>query len=192
MEAAKKGGVPAKEFLPEGEKIFKRYNKTWLDSEFDTIINTAKSGKKWICFEKQNKDNQAAEKKRRKKQGLPAVTPSVLMLTYHTQEDNKVRPAHRKLNRITRPINDVFWDSFTPPNGHRCRCFLSSSTTAKSTPMKDINAPDEEEIPESFRFNPGKTGQLFSGLHPYYNVKRGDSDLKRGNFGMPKKSKTRQ
>ena len=154
------------EFRQLGVDIFQRYNQAWLNTEFETVVNAASSGRKWTIFEKQ-KDSKP-------------------FLTYHTQQDSRVRPEHQTLDGITRPVDDSFWDSFTPPNGWNCRCFLTSSATAPVTPMKDIKLSTiNNEIPEMFKFNPGKTGLLFSSLHPYYSVKRGDTPLKRRNFNIP-------
>lgn len=154
------------EFKAIGNDIFVRYNQTWLNTEFETVINASKSGRDWIGFEKN-------------KLSRP-------MLTYRTQGDSRVRPEHVLLNGITRTVDDVFWNSFTPPNGWNCRCFLTSSATAKLTPMKDIRLSTiNSQTPEMFKFNPGKTGLLFSSLHPYFDIKRGDSALKRRNFNLP-------
>ena len=36
--------------------------------------------------------------------------------------DDKVRPEHAVLNRVTLPITDKFREKFYPPNGWGCRC----------------------------------------------------------------------
>ena len=36
--------------------------------------------------------------------------------------DDKVRPEHAVLNRVTLPITDKFREEFYPPNGWGCRC----------------------------------------------------------------------
>ena len=36
--------------------------------------------------------------------------------------DPKTRDEHRKLHKKTFPLDDPFWDSFTPPLDYRCRC----------------------------------------------------------------------
>lgn len=43
-------------------------------------------------------------------------------LQYRTQRDDKVRPEHAALDRVTLPPSDPFWADFYPPNGWNCRC----------------------------------------------------------------------
>ncbi len=84
-----------------------KYYDQWLKSEHQTAIATGRMSAKWQQFY-QRKD----------------VLP---FLTYVTQEDARVRDArmrdaHRALNRITKHIDDPFWDVHFPLNGWRCRC----------------------------------------------------------------------
>ena len=134
-------------FIAEGVDVFNRFNGSYLQAEYETTINTARAGRQWAKFEQQK-----------------STKP---MLTYKTQEDSRVRIEHRVLNNITRPINDPFWDLYYPPNGWNCRCFVANSRTAvpsTNIPIDEIN----REIPDLFKFNPGKTGYVFSPSHPYY------------------------
>lgn len=41
---------------------------------------------------------------------------------YVTTGDDRVRPTHAALDGVTLPKDDVFWESFYPPNGWNCRC----------------------------------------------------------------------
>ncbi len=157
-------GIEFSQFKEAAKLIFSNYNEAWLSAEFETVVNAAKSGKMWLQFE-----NQKASKP---------------FLTYHTQHDARVRLEHRALEGITRKVDDPFWASYSPPNGYRCRCFLSSSSSAKETkdiPLQKIS----DGIPDMFKFNPGKKGMLFSTLHPYFEIKRGDSLLRKRNFNIP-------
>lgn len=43
-------------------------------------------------------------------------------LMYVTKNDSLVRPEHQILNKIIRPIGDVFWIYNTPPLDYNCRC----------------------------------------------------------------------
>jgi SPP1 gp7 family putative phage head morphogenesis protein len=42
--------------------------------------------------------------------------------TYRTIGDNRVREEHAKLEGVTLPKDDPFWQKFYPPNGWSCRC----------------------------------------------------------------------
>jgi len=43
-------------------------------------------------------------------------------LLYVAVVDDSTRPAHLDLNGQLHPVDSKFWDSYTPPNGYRCRC----------------------------------------------------------------------
>lgn len=43
-------------------------------------------------------------------------------LQYLTAGDQRVRPEHKQWHRISLHIDDPFWDTHYPPNGHLCRC----------------------------------------------------------------------
>ena len=140
-------GLDQEDFMIEGGKVFNKFNSQYLSAEYETTINASKSGARWVEFEK-NKVSKP-------------------MLTYRTQRDNRVRPEHRILEGITRPVDDPFWDLYYPPNGWNCRCYTVSSSSAVLTtdiPINEISS----EIPDLFKFNPGKTGFVFSPSHPYY------------------------
>ena len=42
--------------------------------------------------------------------------------------DNRTRPTHLILDRIIRHIDDPFWLTYYPPNGHHCRCSVLAIT----------------------------------------------------------------
>jgi SPP1 gp7 family putative phage head morphogenesis protein len=153
------------EFMKRARAVFQDYNDLWLSNEFDTVVAASKSGRDWVGFE-------------RNKNAKP-------YLTYNTQRDNRVRLEHTKLDRITRHVDDPFWDLYTPPNGFNCRCYLTQSATATLTPLKNIPLTEiRKEVPELFRFNPAKTGMAFSSLHPYFNIAKKDAALRRNNFNI--------
>jgi len=47
-------------------------------------------------------------------------------LMYDSVNDSRTRPAHRAMDGIIKPVDDAFWESHSPPCGHRCRCKLIS------------------------------------------------------------------
>jgi hypothetical protein len=140
-------GLDREDFIIQGGEVFNKFNGSYLKAEYETTVNTAKAGKRWNEFVKNEKTKP--------------------MLKYKTQEDSRVRIDHRIFNNITRPLNDPFWDLYYPPNGWNCRCFVINSSTDEPT----TNIPIDEisrDTPEIFKFNPGKTGYVFSPNHPYY------------------------
>lgn len=40
--------------------------------------------------------------------------------------DERTRPAHAALSDVVYPAEHPFWDTYYPPNGHRCRCTVKS------------------------------------------------------------------
>ena len=52
-------------------------------------------------------------------------------LQYRTQRDDKVRPEHAALDRVTLPPTDSFWEEFYPPNGWNCRCTVTQVRKSK-------------------------------------------------------------
>lgn len=45
-------------------------------------------------------------------------------LMYDAINDSRTRPSHLALDGVIRPVGDPFWQTHTPPLGHRCRCSL--------------------------------------------------------------------
>ena len=135
------------EFRDMAKPITGQYYEEWLRAEYETAVASGQMAKKWQDFER-NAD----------------ILP---MLTYKTQKDARVRPAHAVLDETTLPINDPFWDTYYPPNGWRCRCNVIQ--TAGPERRNDLE-PSEEQTPVAFRNNPGKTGLVFSEQHPYFDT----------------------
>lgn len=151
-------------FLKKAGQLFDDYNKTWLNTEFDTALSSGIGARNWKKIEAQ-------------KNALP-------FLEYHTVGDSRVRPTHAALDGITRKVGDSFWDTYYPPNGWECRCtVLQHADVAQVTDLTHFKAPDD--VPDIFKGNVGKDGIVFSEDHPYFKVARGDKDWKRRNFGLP-------
>ena len=52
----------------------------------------------------------------------PDVVDFIWGYTYSAILDSRVRPSHAKLDGVTRPKEDIFWQRFDPPWDHNCRC----------------------------------------------------------------------
>ncbi len=68
-------------------------------------------------------------------------------LTYVTAGDERVRPAHRILDGVTRPKTDPFWSTHTPPLGFRCRCRIRAAEAGR--PVTQSHDPRLQTPPES-------------------------------------------
>jgi hypothetical protein len=151
---------PYNAFARDFNKINKGYNQTYLNTEYGYAVSAAQMAGKWAGFSNGDRYD----------------------LQYRTAGDNHVRDSHAKLNRITLPKSDPFWDMYYAPNGWNCRCNVvevlkdkyeqSNSADAmaageKATTKIGKNGENKLEI---FRFNPGKQQVIFPPDHPYKKV----------------------
>ena len=134
------------QFKAIAEQISQNYYEPWLRAEYQTAVATGQTAAKWQQFQR-NKD----------------VLP---FLTYVTQQDEKVREAHRVLEGVTKRVDDPYWDTFYPPNGWNCRCDIIQTAGPETT--DNFLEPNEEQVPPIFRNNPAKTAELFGNDHPYW------------------------
>lgn len=130
------------DFKRDALPITEKYNKTWLETEFNQAEANARMAKKWEGF-KENAD----------------IYPN---LQYRAINDDRTRPEHRALNGIVLPMNDPFWNTHYPPLGWGCRC----SVTQTDKPVKQVSG-NMPEVSEGFDNNPGKTGKLWSDNNAY-------------------------
>jgi len=137
------------EFKKAAESITASYGDRYLRVEYDTVVRNGEMAAQWQDYER-DKD----------------IFPS---LQYMTQQDGDVRPAHQQMHGIIRAVDDPFWDSFYPPNGWNCRCYvLQSDEPAETGDFEKY----EKEVPKIFRTNTGKNGVIFTDSHPYFeNIK---------------------
>lgn len=151
-----KGDIkPFNDFLTDVKQINAQYNHNYLYAEYNHALGAAQMAAKWHDFE-QDGDR--------------------YNLQYRTAGDDKVREEHAILNGTTLPPSDPFWDMFLPPNGWNCRC------TAVQVRKNKYPASDPELAMKRgqnctdgakkaiFRYNAGKSLQLFPPKHPYFKA----------------------
>jgi hypothetical protein len=130
------------EFRKLAAPITGQYNQTWLRTEYDTAVRSARIASQWKDMER------TADR-----------FPNVEYL--HTRSSNP-RENHLQYVGIIRPLNDVFWDTHTPPLGWNCKCDV------RSTDVKATAIPGNLPVaPPGLRNNPARSGSLFSEDHPY-------------------------
>ena len=104
-------------------------------------------------------------------------------LQYRTQRDEKVRPEHAALDRVTLPMSDPFWEEYYPPNGWNCRCTVVQVRKTKypETPHDEAMALGEEATGKDtkgiFHFNPGIEQKTFPDYNPYTIKRCRDCDI---------------
>lgn len=143
---------PFNQFLKDVQTINSKYNVQYLKAEYEFASASAQMAARW---EELSEDEDRYD------------------LQYRTAGDGKVRKAHRKLDGITLPASDPFWDSYYPPNGWNCRC-----TVAKVRRKKYAASDSKEAVEkgreatagkhqEMFRFNPGKQRAAYPAYNSY-------------------------
>lgn len=151
-----KGAIkPFNAFMGDVKKINNKYNHNYLYAEYNHAVGTSLMAAKWHDFE-QDGDR--------------------YNLQYRTANDDKVREEHALLHETTLPVSDPFWDKYYPPNGWNCRCTVVQVRKDKyqtSDPamamLRGDNCTDGAKQ-KMFRYNPGKTLELFPPKHPYYKT----------------------
>ena len=98
------------------------------------------------------------------------------MPSFLPANDGRVREDHALLHETTLPASDPFWDKYYPPNGWNCRCTVVQVRKGKyptSDPamamLRGDNCTDGVKQ-KMFRYNPGKTMELFPPKHPYFKA----------------------
>ncbi len=133
-------------FRKISQSINYQYNHDWLETEYNTAINSATMASRWTDFEQNKK-----------------IMP---LLEYKTAGDDRVREAHQVLDGVKKDMDDPFWDTYYPPNGFNCRCTVIQITSGIETPDQRIRHP---EVPKMFQTNLAKQGLVFPDDHPYYD-----------------------
>ena len=151
-----KGDIkPFNLFLNDVKTINNKYNHNYLYAEYNHAVGTSLMAAKWHDFEQ---DGDRYD------------------LQYRTANDDRVREEHALLHNTTLPASDPFWDKYYPPNGWNCRCTVVQVRKGKyptSDPKLAMKRGDnctDGVKQRMFRYNPGKTLQLFPPKHPYYKA----------------------
>ncbi len=160
---------PFERFLNDVRKIDNTYNHNYLRAEYNFASASAEMAARWEQFmEDGDRYN----------------------LQYRTASDGKVRPEHAALQGVTLPIDDPFWEQFTPPNGWNCRCSVVQVRKSKypTTPHDEAMALGEQatqrDTRHMFRFNPGKEQKAFPDYNPYTISKCRNCDIAKGKLSL--------
>lgn len=160
--------LPFKQFREKADQVYDLYNKTWLQTEYDTAIGQAQMAHQWNEIE-------------RYKDVLP-------LLQYDGVDDSRQSDICRSLDGIIAPVGDPIWKRIAPLNHFLCRCRLRQLTEGKVTGAKKKAAKvseAEEKMQDLFKMNPGQSGYVFSKEHPYFDVAPKDKALAKRNFDLP-------
>jgi Phage Mu protein F like protein len=159
----------SREFRTLAKETYDTWNENWGLTEYNTAIAQGDSAAKWAEIERQ-KD----------------VLPN---LRYSTIGDACSICA--PLDGLTAPVDDVIWDSIAPTNHFNCECVvLQEDENAKLTenPEDVVNPVIEimkEKKQDIFINNVGKTGEIFTSDHPYFDVAKEYREYAKENFNLP-------
>lgn len=152
---------PFNRFFKDVQSIDKKYNRTYLQAEYNFAVRSAQAAGKWNNFLQDGDE---------------------FYLQYRTARDERVRDEHRILDRITLPVSSDFWNEYFPPNGWNCRCNVVQVNKDRYEPTNESEAlargraatykPNADGVNKAaiFRFNPGKEHIIFMNKHPYFKT----------------------
>lgn len=137
---------PFNKWLDEVKPIASHYVGPWLRTEYNTAVARAHYAADWKTFEA-NSDIFP------NLQWMPTTSPN---------PDTEHRIFWE--SKLTRPIDDPFWDKHHPGDRWNCKCTLEPT----DEPVTDIPKPEKAKPAPGLKGNPAKTGQLFDKSHPYF------------------------
>lgn len=155
-------------FLNDVQKIDRTYNVNYLRAEYNFVNSSAQMAAKWERFMEDG---------------------DRYYLQYRTQRDDKVRPEHAALDRVTLPITDSFWEEFYPPNGWNCRCNVVQVLKSKYPATDHDEAMQlgdvalQRDSKGMFHFNPGKEEKSVPDYNPYTIRKCSTCPIAKGGKG---------
>jgi hypothetical protein len=152
-----------KEFRDKALEVYDMYNKTWLQTEYDTTIGQAQCAVKWTEFEKN-------------KEVLPNLRYSAI---------GDACDICAPLNNIVAPVDAAIWSTCAPLNHFNCLCLLEATEDETTSGYDEIAEKVEGRMQDIFKMNPGKDGYIFKDDHPYFKVAPGDRGLAMLNFNLP-------
>lgn len=150
------------EFMKEAGKRFDLYNETYLDTEENTVLLQSQNARDWANIEEQ-------------KDALP-------LLRYSAVIDDNTAEVCRQCDGVVKPVDDPFWDMYSPENHFNCRCLTEQLDDEHS----EVEPPEDLVEPAPvFNNNVGKTGEIFNKHHPYFDVPKEYKEFAKENFGLP-------
>jgi SPP1 gp7 family putative phage head morphogenesis protein len=159
--------VSFKQFREKADQTYSLYNKTWLQTEYNTAIGQAQVAQKWVEIEK-NAD----------------LFP---LLEYSAVLDKRTSDICKPLDGIVAPVGDPIWKRVAPLNHFNCRCLLLPISEGKQTSEKSKKSrvdETENQMDDLFKMNPGQDKYIFSKKHPYFDVAPKDKGLAKKNFNL--------
>lgn len=147
--------VSFSKFKQKVSGITQLFNKTWLETEYNSAIACAQMAEKWESLK-----------------GFD-------YLEYRTVGDDRVRDTHKALDKLVLKTSDSLWGTIYPPNGWNCRCTVvpASSNTIATTESEAIAKMQSAQIGAYFKQNVGTDKIVFNNGHPYFKSMAKEREL---------------
>lgn len=143
------------EFRKLAAPIVGKYNQTWLKTEYDTALRSARMASVWVDIER-----------------TADLYPNV---EYVRTRSATPREKHLQYVGIIRPIRDAFWLTHTPPLAWLCKCSIRPSKAQPTAIPEGLPEPDP-----GLANNAALSETLFTENHPYaVNAKAVEETLRR-------------
>lgn len=149
-----------KDFKDRVMSVYDQYNKTWLQTEYDTAIGQAQCAVKWAGFVREKDD-------------LPN-------LRYSAIGDACI--ICKPLDGMIAPVEHAVWRRVAPLNHFGCLCLLEATRDAAE--VRNIDGV-VDKMSDVFVMNPGIDRYIFKEDHPYFSVPKDDQKFASENFGLP-------
>lgn len=134
------------EFKKAAQAINGEHAGRFLQAEYNMAIGSGQFASKWVVIQKD-------------KELFPLLEFSAI-IDGHTTEICIL------LNGVIRPIDDILWEQWYPPNHWGERSDVLQLEAGTVTPLEDIRYP--EKVHAMFKRNMAKEGWAFPEGHPYY------------------------
>jgi len=142
-----------KEFAGKAKTIQEKYLFNWLETEYNTNQKLSNGARKWAEV--------SADKK------------TFPFLEYIAILDGNTRDEHAALDGTIKKVDDPFWDKYFIPNGYNCRCSINKLRNATETDLRNKPMTEvDKNMNNIFKHNPGKSGEIFNGSHPYFDNRK--------------------
>ena len=161
--------VPFDVFKDKVAELNIKFNKTWLETEYNTAYGQSQMIEQWSRFEEQ-----------------ADILP---YLQYVTGSGEATCDICAPCDGVILPVDDDFWNTNSVLQHFNCACMIiQEDENAKQTSRKEANRISEEISPLKhgmFMSNSGKSGIIFNKDTPYFNVPKQYKDFAERNFNLP-------
>ena len=148
------------EFNRLARELYDNWNVNYGRTEYATVLGSSDMAAKWQDIQA-NKD----------------VVPN---LKYSATGEACAICA--PLDNLVAPVDDPIWDDVYPLNHFGCFCTVLQVDGDVSKIYESTAANVTENMSDSFKNNVGKSGEVFTKDHPYFDAPK---KLRENNFGLP-------